>query len=224
MKSPGRWGVLLYTLTYFAVALVCLRQWGTGRPWSRLDPFAGGMLRLLALSIGVEFFVGRALLASETALREASGATYDAATLVAGAFLSAGDALIYLDYGHWHLAPALERAPLQGLGLMLGIAAVAWLLWTDTQLATHFTGGSPPRLMTHGPFRYVRHPRYAGVLGVRAALALSLASGLGWGLACAWLIVLLRRIRLEEARLRNLFGVDYDRYAAHTPRLVPGIY
>ena len=224
MRSLGRWGVLLCTLAYFAVALVCLRQWGSGRPWSRLDLFAGSMLGLLALSVGVELFVGRALLASEAALREASGATYDTATLAAGAFLSAGDALVYLDYGHWHLAPALERAPLQSLGLLLGVAAVAWLLWTDAHLTAYFTGGSTPRLMTHGPFRYVRHPRYAGVLAVRAALALSLASVVAWGLAGAWLIVLLRRIRLEEAHLRTMFGMDYDRYAEHTPRLVPGIY
>ena len=224
MRSLGRWGLLLAALVYFAVALGCLWQWGGGKPWSRLDLFSGGMLGLLALSTGVELFVGRALLASEAALHEASGAAYDAATLVAGAVLSAGDALIYLDYGHWRLAPALERAPLQSVGLVLGIAAVAWLLWTDAQLAAYFTGGSPPTLMTHGPFRYVRHPRYAGVLAVRAALALSLASLVAWGLAGAWLIMLLRRIRLEEAHLRALFGVDYDRYAEHTPRLVPGNY
>src|SRR2546427_1789172 len=195
MRSLGRWGLLLAALVYFAVALGCLRQWEGGLPWSRLDLFSGGMLGLLALSTGVELFVGRALLASEAALREASGATYDAATLAAGAFLSAGDALVYLDYGHWHLAPALERAPLQSLGLLLGVAAVAWLLWTDAHLTAYFTGGSTPRLMTHGPFRYVRHPRYAGVLAVRAALALSLASVVAWGLAGGRLVVPPRRVR-----------------------------
>ncbi len=219
------WSLVLYTLVYLAMALVCLRQWGTGRPWSRLDLFAGGMLGLFAFSTGVEVFIGRALLASGDALREATGSTYDAATLAAGAVLSVGDALIYFDYGHWHSAPALEHVALQSLGLLLGSAAVAWLLWTDAHLAAHFTRESaPPGLMTYGPFQFVRHPRYAGILAVRAGLALSLASVVAWGLACAWLIVLLRRIHLEEAHLRTLFGADYGRYAEHTPRLVPGIY
>lgn len=224
-RSFSQWSLLLYTLAYLTVALVCLRQWGTGRPWSRLDLFAGGMLGLFAFSTGVELFIGRALLASRDALREASGATYDPASLAAGAALSLGDVLIYLDYGHWHLIPALERVAGQRLGLLLGIAAVGWLLWTDARLAAHFTRESPPRgLMTSGPFRHVRHPRYAGILAVRAGLALSLASVAAWGLACAWLIVLLRRIHMEEAHLRTLFGAEYDRYAQHTRRLVPGIY
>ncbi len=40
----------------------------------------------------------------------------------------------------------------------------------------------------------------------------------------AWLGVLLRRIHLEEIHLHELFGADYEAYAARTVRLLPGIY
>src|SRR5262249_47339410 len=139
--------------------------------------------------------------------------------------LAVGDALVFLDYGHWRLTPALEQASLQGLGLVLGAAAMAWIARTDAQLARHFEDERSARaLMTTGPFRYVRHPRYAGILGLRAAYALTFASAVGWGLAAAWLLVLLRRIRLEEAHLRTEYGDSYARYAARTSRLIPGVY
>jgi protein-S-isoprenylcysteine O-methyltransferase Ste14 len=32
------------------------------------------------------------------------------------------------------------------------------------------------------------------------------------------------RIQYEERTLRRALGADYDAYAAHTPRLIPGIW
>ena len=38
------------------------------------------------------------------------------------------------------------------------------------------------------------------------------------------LIGVLLRIQYEERTLRSALGADYDAYAAHTPRLIPGIW
>ncbi len=227
MKSAARaeWGLGGSTVAYLVMALACLRQGGASHPWSRLDIFSGGFLGLLLVSAGISLRLGRSLLGSSGALRQVSGMAYDRATLVIAPALAAGDALVFLDYGHWHLAPALERAPLQALGLALGAAAMAWISRTDAQLIRHFEDeGSARTLVTTGPFRYVRHPRYAGILGVRAAYALTFASPVGWVLAVAWLVVLLRRIHLEEAHLRGEFGDRYERYAARTSRLIPSLF
>lgn len=213
------------TLAYVVMALVCLRQGGTSHPWSRLDIFSGGFLGLLIASAGIGLTLGRRLFDSSSGLRQAAGTAYDRATLVVAPALAAGDALLFLDYAHWHLAPGLERAPLQALGLALGAAAMAWIARTDAQLVQHFENPrSAHTLITTGPFRYVRHPRYAGILGVRAAYALTFASIVGWVLAAIWMAVLLRRIRLEEVHLSTQFGDNYARYAAHTSRLIPGLY
>lgn len=180
---------------------------------------------MLLLSAGISLTLARGLVGSSNALGRAAGTTYDRATPVVGAVLAVGDALIFLDYAHWHLVPALERTPLQALGLALGASATALIARTDAQLARHFEDPASGRtLITTGPFGYVRHPRYAGILGVRVAYALTFASAIGWLLAVAWLIVLLRRLRLEETYLRAELGESYDRYAARTPRLIPGLY
>ncbi len=218
-------GIFVGALAYVATALACLRQSGAAQPWSRLDLFSGGFLALLLISTGTVLLLGRRLFISSSALRQAAGITYDRGTLLIAPALVAGDALVFLDYGHWHLTRALERAPLQAVGLVLGAAAMALIGRTDAQLVRHFGDERLVKaLMTTGPFRYIRHPRYAGILGVRAAFALSFASAIGWGLAAGWLIVLLRRIRLEEAHLRAEFGDSYERYAARTSRLIPGLY
>lgn len=150
---------------------------------------------------------------------------YDAWTLRVGALLSAGDLLVFLDYGHWHLAKGLAQPVFQGIGLSLDVIAVAWLMWADTHLARHFRCAMSRRgVMQDGPFHYVRHPRYAGVLAIRVAMALVFASVVGWLLAFVWLLVLLRRIRLEERHLQTLFGGEYAAYSRRTPRLIPGIY
>jgi protein-S-isoprenylcysteine O-methyltransferase Ste14 len=222
---PAQLGLVLGTVAYLVMALACLREGGRSNPWSRLDMFSGGFLALLLLSSGIGLRIGRPLFGSSGALRQAAGIAYDRVTLLIAPALAAGDALVFLDYGRWHLTRALEQASLQAVGLALGAAAMAWIVRTDAQLVRHFEDAqSAHALMTTGPFRYIRHPRYAGILGVRAAYALTFASAIGWGLAATWLIVLLRRIRLEEGHLRTEFGESYDRYAARTSRLIPGLY
>ncbi len=219
------WGSILFSVGYVALALACLRQWGTSTPWARVDVFSGTFLGLMILTIPYELYIGRATLRSREVFREASGMTYDTRTLAVGALLSAGDLLVFLDYGHWHLARGLAQHIFQGSGIALDAIAVAWLLWADTYLARHFRGALSQRVvMQDGPFHYVRHPRYAGTLAIRIAFALVFASVIAWLLALAWLLVLLRRIRLEERHLQELFGGDYGAYRRRTPRLLPGVY
>ena len=51
-----------------------------------------------------------------------------------------------------------------------------------------------------------------------------------WIGKCVWqrvvvpLIGVLIRIRHEERTLHTALGAEYDEYAAHTPRLLPGIW
>jgi len=219
--------MIAFSVAYFAVALACLRQWGMPSPWSRVDAFSGGFLGLMILAIVVDlkFGLGRSAFRSVETLREASGLTYDAATIVMMGLGSVADALVFLDYGHWHLVPALEHRGLQAFGLCLEGAGAAWLLWADTRLAAHFASAAPARtVIEDGPFRYVRHPRYTGVLAMRVAFAMALASVAGWLLALVWCVAILRRIGLEERHLVEMFGRDYDAYARRTPRLMPGVY
>jgi protein-S-isoprenylcysteine O-methyltransferase Ste14 len=78
--------------------------------------------------------------------------------------------------------------------------------------------------MNQGPYRFVRHPRYASAIAGKAAMALIFASLFGWLLMLAWGMLLLNKIALEEKHLRNLFGSNYESYAQTTARVIPGIY
>ena len=80
------------------------------------------------------------------------------------------------------------------------------------------------RLVTDGPYRFVRHPRYLGIVVFAAGLALVFRSWPGLVLAGAVKVVLLWRIRDEEALMAEEFGDEWSAYAERTWRLVPLVY
>jgi len=205
--------------------LLCLRQWGS-RPWSRLDLYSGSFLAL-AIFITIEEAVtfSRSAFRSEEVAHEALGLAYDPLLFRAGKLLNAAILLLVLDYAHWHLVPALARPLLQRVGVLLGVLGVIWQTWADAWLGRHFASDAPERkLMTGGPFRFVRHPRYAAFLIRKLAWPLLFASIIGWALLPVWLVLLSMRIRREEAHMTELFGTEYAAYARRTARLLPGLY
>ena len=78
------------------------------------------------------------------------------------------------------------------------------------------------RLVTSGPYRYVRHPIYASFLVICAGLALLSAN---WLIAVTWFagaaIIFRRRISAEEEMMIEEFGDEYRDYMTKTGRLLP---
>ena len=135
------------------------------------------------------------------------------------------DLLAFLDYGHWRLTPWMARPALQTVGLTMYLAVTVWQIWTDSYLARYFKQGETPLVpMNRGPYRYVRHPRYAAAMVGKVAMALTFASLFAWLLAIAWGLLLLNEIAVEEKHLRELFGLRYESYARTTAKVIPGIY
>ncbi|MGZ8399743.1 MAG: methyltransferase family protein [Methyloceanibacter sp.] len=71
------------------------------------------------------------------------------------------------------------------------------------------------RVVTTGPYAYVRHPMYAGALGL--VLGAPLLLGSWWGLAGAALLILVMAMRavLEERALTT----ELDGYADYAKRV-----
>ena len=114
-----------------------------------------------------------------------------------------------------------------GLALMAaGIGLRAWSIVTLGRFFQYRIRVQPGhRVVTSGPYRYVRHPSYTGIAMVLAGIAL--ASGDVWSLLAVTALGgagLAVRIRAEERQLTQALGAEYERFAAGRKRLVPGVW
>jgi protein-S-isoprenylcysteine O-methyltransferase Ste14 len=144
-----------------------------------------------------------------------------------------GSLLVGLQFGlilflGWTGVPAFSRGQFPVLTLLLALAGGAvglWALWANRP--GNFNIRPLPRaggqLVESGPYRWIRHPMYTGVLACGGAAAWSVPT-LWSGLALVALgVVLLTKARLEERWMLQVHP-DYASYQARTWRLLPGIY
>ncbi|MGO8792937.1 MAG: methyltransferase family protein [Terriglobia bacterium] len=214
-----------YSFAYLAMGLACLVQWGSADPWSRLDWFALSYFSLRILASIHSLVSSRQVFRSKPVRREWWALNSDPHGIKWVVGLMLADLLVLLDYGHWHLASFLARPLLQGIGVGLYVAVVACQMWTDTYLAGYFHRAQrKPRPMDAGPYSHIRHPRYAAAIAGKIAFALIFASVLGWAMVLAWGVLHVRKVEIEEAHLRTLFGESYEAYERRTAKLLPGIY
>jgi protein-S-isoprenylcysteine O-methyltransferase Ste14 len=114
-------------------------------------------------------------------------------------------------------------------GLVLIVAGSAFREWAVITLGASFTFdvrvASDQRVVTNGPYRFVRHPSYTGLVLSYAGLGLAFGNWL-----CLLVLVILPtaglvyRIGVEEAALRKKLGGAYEQFASGRKRLVPGIW
>ena len=110
--------------------------------------------------------------------------------------------------------------------LVSGTLLRLWAIWHLGKYFTVDVGIQPGhRVIRDGPYRFARHPSYSGGIVALAGIGCLTFNWLGLALVltCTWLAYALR-IPVEEMALLAQFGPEYQEYAAHTKRLVPGIY
>lgn len=225
MKQQSFWLTLVFSLGYLGLALACLFTWDASNPWGHLDRYSGGYLILRLVASLHSLISSRKVFRSKQVMQEWWALDSDPAGPTWVMVLMVSDLLVFLAYGRWHPLRVLEHPVLQGLGLGLYSVVIVWQAWTDGYLANYFERQeSLPLPMNRGPFRFIRHPRYAAAMLGKVALALAFASAIAWFLAAAWMYLLIRKISIEEAHLRTVFGPTYEAYSRKTARVFPGIY
>ena len=109
-------------------------------------------------------------------------------------------------------------------GILQGMAMMCWGLWWNTFASTVVKVQPGHRVIDTGPYRYVRHPMYAG--WVTYALGTPLLLGSRQGLVAAPLFIgamALRAVLEERALKAKLPG--YEEYMGRVKyRLVPGVW
>jgi protein-S-isoprenylcysteine O-methyltransferase Ste14 len=112
-----------------------------------------------------------------------------------------------------------------GLGLAVSGAALAILSramlgrnWSATVQLKH-----AHELITHGPYRYVRHPIYTGFLLLFLGNAVMVGDWRGLLAITIVLISFWCKLRLEESWLAGHFGEAYRLYQTRTKALIPGM-
>jgi protein-S-isoprenylcysteine O-methyltransferase Ste14 len=135
----------------------------------------------------------------------------------------------------WIVTPLLSFAdyPLEPAPFFLGVMCLALGLWlfyrSHADLGLNWSITLELRekhqLVTHGVYRWVRHPMYLALLLYSAGQALAVPNWLvGPSYGVAMILLLALRMGPEERMMLEEFGNDYKVYQARCKRLIPGLW
>ena len=107
---------------------------------------------------------------------------------------------------------------LVALGLAFAVAARAVL---GSNWSGVVTVKQDHELIRSGPYRWVRHPIYTGLLVALLGSVIALGEVRGVIALALFTLAFLRRVTIEERLLADEFGAAYSAYCREVPRLVP---
>lgn len=149
-------------------------------------------------------------------------------SLPRNAMLALAGALIY---ARWFSIGPLGRRfvpaspDLRLVGIALTAAGLALAFWARYHLGRNWSSQITLKeghtLVCSGPYRYLRHPIYSGILLALAGTALTVdLYRASLGVALAWLALLWKASK-EDAWLSHAFGDEFERQRQRTGRLLP---
>jgi protein-S-isoprenylcysteine O-methyltransferase Ste14 len=125
--------------------------------------------------------------------------------------------------GHWVPSARLVSP----LGVAIQSAGLWFAIWARKTLGRHWSGELTVKegheIVKSGPYRFIRHPIYTGILVMGLGTAVTSNSwhaliGFAVMSAAYW-----RKIRMEERWLVDAFGGAYVEYKRDSWALIPGI-
>lgn len=115
-----------------------------------------------------------------------------------------------------------------GLGATLVVAGLVLAVWARVELAGNWSGTVTLKegheIVRAGPYRWIRHPIYTGLLFALLGSALALAEWRGLVAVALAKGAFLWRIRLEERRLGEHFGAAYAEYRRASWAIIPYVF
>jgi protein-S-isoprenylcysteine O-methyltransferase Ste14 len=121
------------------------------------------------------------------------------------------------------------NATVFGGALVLVWAGIALRVWCFITLGRYFTftvqTSADQPIITSGPYRWLRHPSYLGLLLIIAGIGVTYENPVSAAAIIGGVLVgLINRIRVEEAALAATKGAAYSEYAKGRKRILPFVW
>ncbi len=164
-----------------------------------------------------------ALRGKRTQQRESAGSRLSYTVLTVAAFwlMFSGDVpREWLRTRLYAINPGIEA-----LGIAITLAGLAFAIWARAYLGTNWSGAVTVKvgheLVRSGPYRWVRHPIYSGM--ILAMLGTALVRHQVRGVIAVVLLYAGFKIKskIEEQAMAATFGAEYAEYASTTGAIVP---
>jgi protein-S-isoprenylcysteine O-methyltransferase Ste14 len=120
------------------------------------------------------------------------------------------------------------QSPMNVVGALIFIIGLVITVNAQMTLKRNYSGTLRIReghqLITHGIYKYVRHPVYTGTLLRTFAIPIYTTSLLGFLFALVGIPLFIYRIGVEEQMLIEEFSDEYLEYTKATRKLFPYVY
>ena len=199
----GLWSLVVLNSAIFLIFAFSFTKPRTTRDWRSFGAFAGFIIALFTEMYGFPLTIY--LMSGWLGRRfpQASLLSHDAGHLWKTLFGWKGD-------------PHLNPLHLLSSGFIAGgfiLLASAW----DVLYREQRDG----RIATTGPYARVRHPQYLAFITIMLGFLLQWPTLLTLVMFPILVVMYVRLARREERETREVFGAEYERYVATTPRFLP---
>jgi protein-S-isoprenylcysteine O-methyltransferase Ste14 len=128
-------------------------------------------------------------------------------------------------YDWLHLRILPRDLPIENLGIALTAAGLLFSVWARAYLGRNWSGNVTIKvgheLIRSGPYRWVRHPIYSGMILAMIGTAINKGQLRGFiAVVLLWIGFSLKS-KIEERFMVTTFGQEYEHYSRNTGAIVP---
>lgn len=114
------------------------------------------------------------------------------------------------------------------LGISITIVGLAFAVWARIYLGGNWSSSVTVKvgheLVRTGPYRWVRHPIYSGLILAMLGTAVESCQVRGMIALVLVYVGFTIKSRIEERAMTNTFGAEYDEYSRDTGGILPKLY